>query len=187
MKKFAFLLALLLAFAWYLAIPLRAEEGASLPDGFTEAADQLPEEIRSELPSELFSEDMGEAGAAIGEMVGAEYLIKTTLSSVGVELGGALRLLAILCGLLMISAVFGTIKNSLGSEHLASAFRFCSTAAIFSAIISLQFQHLERVEKYFERLSSLMDAMIPALGALWAAGGNVTTASAGNQTPILSP
>ena len=177
--KLCCVLLLLVIGALGMKIPTGAEE---LPEEFSGVADALPDELRDRLPEEIFSKSPEQAGEAVSQMIRAEYLIETALELLGIELGGALRLLATLTGLLLICAVFGAVRNSFSSDSLSGAFGFCTTAAIFSAIIQLQMKQMQMVEQFFERLSSLMETMIPVMGTLWAMGGNVTTASAGTGT-----
>lgn len=182
-RRICVLIAVLIGTGLFFCLPAFAEEGGvTLPDGFSDAAGALPDESLSTLPEGFFSSDPSAAGEAVEEMVSVDYLANTFLSLIGLELSGAVKLLAVLCGLLILSAVFGTAQKSLSSERLSTAFGFCSTAAIFSAIATLQFQQMERVALFFERLGSLMGSMIPVLGSLWAMGGNVATASAGTGT-----
>ena len=180
--RILFLVGMLLSVCLLCTLPLRAEAADALPEGFSEAADVLPEEVVDTLPDGFFSSDPDTAGAAVKEAVGAEALLSVVLSLVGVEFSGAVRLLAVLCGLLILSSVVGAAERSFSSPSLSTAFGFCSTAAIFSAIVTLQLQQAEAVARFFDRLSSLMGAMIPVLGGLWAMGGNVATASAGTGT-----
>jgi stage III sporulation protein AE len=91
----------------------------------------------------------------------------------------ALRLLATLCGLLLLVAVLGALKNSFGGAALSGAVDFLTSAAIFAAILSYQYRYLSEAQEMLTRLSSLMGAMIPIAGSVWAMGGNVTTAASG--------
>ena len=183
MGRICLLLALFLGAGIVFCLPAFAEEGGvTLPEGFSDAAEALPNESLSTLPDGFFSSDPAAAGEAVEKTVSVEYLMDTVLSLIGLELSGAVKLLAVLCGLLILSAVFGSAQKSLSSDRLSTAFGFCSTAAIFSAIATLQFRQMESVELFFERLSGLMGSMIPVLGSLWAMGGNVATASAGTGT-----
>ncbi len=179
--KFGTVLFLFLSCLSFLTLPVAAE-GEELPEGFFEAVGTLPEEVVDRLPEDLLSREGTKAGEAVGQMVQTEYLMETVLELVGIELGGALRLLATLVGLLLISAVFGAVRSSFASDTLSGAFDFCATAAIFSAIVQLLMKQMQGVEQFFERVSSLMGSMIPVMGTLWAMGGNVTTAAAGTGT-----
>lgn len=153
-----------------------------MPDGYEDLISALPEEAEDLLADGMTSDDPEAVGQAVEEMAGAEYLLRVLGELSGVELGRAMGLFARLCCLLLLSAIFSALRNSLGSESMSGAFRFCTTSVIFAAIISLQIDHLQGVARYFERLSSLMNAMIPLTGAVWAMGGNISTASSGTAT-----
>ena len=176
-------------FAFVLAIGVGCLSVSAESEGVTvdlgAVSDALPDELEDKLPDGFFSSDSEEAGEALGQMVSAEYLLDTVLSYLGVELGSALRLLAMLTGLLMISSVMGAVKCSFSSDALSDTFGFCSTAAIFSAILRLLLDQVRMVEQFFDRVGRLMEAMIPIMGTVWAMGGNVSTASAGTGTLSL--
>ena len=164
-------------------LPATAETNAmGMPEGYTELPSLLPEGAEELLPDGIDSEDPQEAGDALARLTSPEELLRLVIRMTGIEIGGALRLLAKLCGLLMLAAVFSAIGKSIGSSALAETARFCTTTVIFAAIIHTQSEHLQGVVAYFERLSSLMSAMIPMMGTVWAMGGNVSTASAGTGT-----
>ncbi len=169
-------------------LPAAAEEGdpiQTLPEGYSDLPALLPENTELPLPEGITSENVGEMGEAVAEMSSATYLLHAVSDLLKIELGGFLKLFAKLCGLLLLAAVLGAIRNSFSSDALGGILRFCTTTAIFAAIISIQMTHLNRVSAYFENLSTLMNAMIPITGTVWAMGGNVTTASAGTSTLYL--
>lgn len=151
----------------------------AMPDGYGAVREALPEEILEQIPEDLLSEDSEAAGKAVEQVMSAEYLLGLLRELVGAELGSAMALLMKLCGLLILSAVFGAFRESLSSDALAGAVRFCSSSAIFASVISFQVGHLRQVQQCLERLTSLMSAMIPVAGGVWAMGGNVSTATAG--------
>ncbi len=177
MKRAGFAMVAVLLLLWRSTLGVGAEW--QVPEGFFDAVEQLPEEITDRLPEGLLSEDPEAVGEAAVELASASYLMEAVLEVLGIELGAALRLLALLCGILILSAVLGVAQRSLGSDGVGNAFGFCTAAAIFSAIFLVLFGHMEQVEAFFERLCALVGTMIPVLGALWAMGGNVATASAG--------
>lgn len=151
-----------------------------MPEGYGEILDTLPEEIRDRLPEGVDSERTEEAGEAVSEMTDSRYLLTLLADLTGIEMGQAVRLFAKLFGLLLLSAVFAAVRSSFGSDALSGAVRFCSTAAIFAAMIYVQLDHLRYVQNFLERVCSLMNAMIPVTGAVWAMGGNVSTAAVGS-------
>ncbi|MBE6546754.1 MAG: hypothetical protein E7668_04875 [Ruminococcaceae bacterium] len=173
--------AVLLVFGGTVCIAETGELG-TMPEDFGTLSELLDGEAEALLPEGLDSSDPQIAGAAVERMVSPDYLLGVLSDLTGAGLRDAARLLGQLCGLLILAAIFGTLRRSLGSDTLSAAVRFCTTAAIFAAILHLQSEHLARVALFFDRLCSLMGAMIPIAGTLWAMGGNVTTASAGTAT-----
>lgn len=183
MKKVRIFFCFLCLLSWIgRGIVFAESEGLTLPEGFWDAAEEISGQEGVTLPEGLDSKDPEEVGEAIQGMTDPRSLLETVLAIFRSQWGSALRLLATLCGLLILSSVFGTVRSSLGSEGTATVFRFCSTAAILAAILAVQIGHLESVRDFLGRLSDLMGAMIPVLGSLWAMGGNVTTAAAGTGT-----
>lgn len=151
----------------------------TMPDGYAAVEEALPEEIRDRLPEAEDATDAAQVGEVIGEMMRAEYLLTYVREFFGLEMGNGLRLLAKVVGLLILSAVFAAFRDAFSSQALAKAVRFCTTAAIFAAVLSFLAEHFRQVQRFLEHLSTLMEAMIPVAGSLWAMGGNVSTAAAG--------
>lgn len=153
-----------------------------LPEEYTALGEALPEEVRDALSDELFSEDVEAAGAALGELLEPRRMLSLVGEELSVGAREAVTLLVRLCALLLLSAILGRLWRSLGSDALTGAVRFCTTAAIFCAILEMQLSHLQSVERFFERLHTLMSATVPVMGTVWAMGGGVTTAATGTGT-----
>ena len=150
-----------------------------MPEGYEDLTELLPEEVEALLPDGLDSADPAEVGSALTNLTSPQELFSLIGRACGLELGRSIRLLAKLCALLLIAAVFSILQRSIGSSAMAGMTRFCTTTAIFAAIIHTQMEHLQRVVAFFERITTLMGAMIPITGTVWAMGGNVSTATAG--------
>ena len=142
----------------------------------------LPDELISLLPEEMTEEGGEGVGEATIELWSPTRILSILNGVLAVGVKDALQLFVQLLGLLLIASVFGVIRRTLESEGVSEAVGFCSTLAIFAAILTLQGAHLERVARYLERLTTMVSAMIPVAGTVWAMGGNVTTASAGSAT-----
>lgn len=150
-----------------------------VPEGVPDWESRLPEEIASLLPEGMASENTEELGKAAMEMTSPQWLLSVVGELVEVGWKDALRLFASLVGLLLIASVFGALRRSFSSGGVAEAVRFCSCLGIFALILQWQGERLLEVAEYLDRLSTLVGAMIPVTGAVWAMGGNVATASAG--------
>ncbi len=177
MKK-AFFLLLVLGLFFGLGAQTLAVE---LPEGFSALTESLPEDMREYLPDGIFSEDGGEVSDALVEFTDGRNVFAVIFELFKSELTSSLKLFASLCGLLIISAVFNALCRSFSSDALSGAMRFCATTAVFASVIYMQKEHLAAVGLFFERLTALMTAMVPITGAVWAMGGNVSTASVGTS------
>ena len=82
----------------------------------------------------------------------------------------------------MLSAIFSAFKGSVASESISRAVSFCSSCAIFGCVMSFQTEHFLRIDEFFERLSFIMNGMIPVASVVYAMGGNLTTASTSSGT-----
>ena len=185
--------------AWSLTLPAAgadvAEEetgseavGERMPEEFGDLLGSLPDEIAELLPPGLFSEDSGEVNEAVSEMSGFSYLLRSLLATVGLRLDDCLRMLAAVIGLLLLSAVFGTLRASFRSESVGRAFSFGATLAVFGALVTQAFACIRSVTGYLTVLNRLTAAAVPLMGVLYAMGGNVTTAaaSAGGLTVYMT-
>ena len=187
MRRFyrIFLTVLLLALSLRLFfIPSHAQEEdetlptEEIPEEFSDLLDALPDDLAALLPDGIFSQNSNDVGTATREMSEFSYLLQTLLSLIGLRLGDALSILATVCGLLILSAIFRTVRASFGSEGVGRAFAFCSTLVITLALIRESYRSLGGVVAYFSTLSRVTLAAIPLLGVLYAMGGNVGTAVA---------
>ena len=163
-------------------LPIGAEE--LLPDGFSELSELVLAEDRDLIEDGFFAAELEESGNAVEKMMAPSRLAELVERFSERAASESRSLLATLCGLILISSVLTALSNSFRSAALAGAVRFCTTIAIFAAILSHQYRALVEVQACLGRLSSLMGAMIPIAGSVWAMGGNVGTASAG--TGVLS-
>ena len=181
-KKATRFLILLLCAAALLALPVAADaEGGStvgdtMPPEYAAWLESLPDSVRALLPDGLFSTDSGEVGAAVQEMTGFPYLVQTVLRLVGARIGDCAKILATVCGLLILCAVCHALRAAFRSEGLSQAFGFCSTLVITLALFSQSYHSLESVRVYFENLNRMSAATLPISGVLYAMGGNTATA-----------
>jgi len=159
-----------------------ATEADKLPEEYYEMVEQLPDDLLDKLPDGIASEDTESIGDTIMSLTSSEYVFSLIGELFGEGLGGAVGLAARLCGILVISAVFSSFKRSIGSDAVSGAIGFCSSCAVFAAIIEVEHKQILMVGEFFERLNSLMLSMIPVTGAVYAMCGNVTTAATGSAT-----
>ena len=169
--------AMTVTFALLLAFPASAEEqGEALDEAYRSFVDGIPEDVASLLPSDLFSSDMDKVAGAAKEVSGFGWLVDRILTLLGAELDGAVALFGRLLSILVIAALASAVKSSIGSEALAGAVDLCAAAVIIGSMLSLTGEAVTAVGGFFERISTLVNGMIPLTGVLLALGGNVNTA-----------
>ena len=172
-----------------LALPTFGEEPNEALDGaYRSFVDAIPEDVTALLPSDLFSTDMDKVAEAAKEVSGFRWLVDRVLTLLGAELDGAVSLFGRLVAVLVIAALASLIKSAIGSEALSGAVDLCSSAAVVGSMLSLTGEAVTAVSGFFERLSALVNGMIPLTGVLLALGGNVNTAvvSGGGMMILLN-
>ncbi len=185
-RKYLFLLSFLILlpiFACSASAETTSDEtiGETIPDEYSDFLDVLPEDLKALLPDELFSSDTETVATAIRKISNFSYLLQTVLSMVGVKSENCLRLLASVLGILLLSAVCRTIQTSFNQTKAAQAFSFCTTLIILSFLLTRGYETIQTVTDYFSSVNTITAASLPLMGALYAIGGNVSTAVASSS------
>ncbi len=182
MKKRAWIWGLAILFLFLFVVPAAAKEetGADISNGFAALEEALPKEIVDLLPDGFFDGDVQTRAESVREASRFSYFLGVVGDVLGLHLGDALSLFASLLGLLLISALAERIRGLFRSDTLRSVFVLAVSCALLSCVFSLQYRFFSEVMQFFDRLSVLVNGMIPLTALLYAMGGNVTTAVVGN-------
>ena len=181
--RLVLLVLLLFLFTACSTLPaLCAEERVEMPNEFEAVAEALPDEVRDRLPEGMTSQDTEQQAKALSEMLSLPYWASVAEDTLREAMGQGTRQLAAVCGLLVLAAVFQTIRKSFASEALQNTVRFCTVGGVFAVLLEMQYEQLSGVVRFFERLFVLMTSMIPVTGTLLAMGGNVSTAAQTSAT-----
>lgn len=163
-------------------LPCHAEDAPevyeTVPEEFNGLLEEIPEEVRDRIPDLLFSNEKNELNDGAQEIGSFRFLLQAVLDLVGLRLGKCTKMLALICGILLLSAVCNAIKGALRTEGIARAFSFLSSAVILCSILGEGYQSILSVTSYFQTLGRITTACIPLMAALYAMGGNVTAAVA---------
>ncbi len=175
-------LAVLLGFT--LPVAATETEALTMPPAFTDMEEELPPELAELLPDGLFSEDAADSLAAAERLSDWRYLLDAILSAIGLRLGDATLLLATLCALILLAAILARLRESIGGGS-GEMFGFCIRLVIYTAIVTSTGGMIEVVQGFFTSLNTLTTAMIPAMGALYAMGGNLGEAAASEELLLI--
>ena len=159
-------------------------EAMTMPPAYTDLEDFIPPDIADLLPDGLFSGNAEEALTAAEEIADWQYLLNALLAAVGLRLEDAVGWLCTLIGLILIAAVLGKLKESIGGAS-GETLGFCLRLALYTAIVLQTAGMVETVQSFFAQLSGLMGGMIPVMGVLYALGGNLGQAAVSGEITVL--
>lgn len=169
---FAILSVFLLLCVFFVVIG--AEEN-TMPDGYGDFLDKLPDDTKDLLPENIYSENADKVADAVSEMSGVEYLLSAIVSCFGSSLGKIIPHVALLMGLIVLSSLGGLMSAHIGATA-SRAFDICSRLAVFCAIGGVAISVLEDVKEFFIRLTGIISAFVPLSATIYTMGGNVSAA-----------
>ena len=163
----------------------RALDYSDYGDSYEKMLDSIPEDVAELLPEGLFSDDPEQIYQAAEQVTGFEYILSCVLRLTGLRLGDSLRLFATLLVILILSAMLRSLRGLARSAVLNQAVNMCTTAAMLGALIATQYEQLQAVTLFLDRLNVLANAMIPLMGAMYTLGGNVAAATVNNAAMMV--
>ena len=184
------ILLILIAFffvACFFSLEIFAQEDITkteehISDVLSDIAKDVSNSSEIESIEDIFEGNIGQTGEALLDSFDISRLISEISAMVSSLFKGSFTLLCAISGILFISAVCHKLCQGLSSASLQKGFEFCSSATIGAAFISLQISPIDKTADFFDSLTSLVEALIPVTGIVWAMGGNVSTASVGTAT-----
>ena len=186
MKKVAARCCFLLFFACLLTLPVSAKDDADMAVETGEIAGELadfqaavPPEVAELLPADFFSQDPIAMGESVREASGFSAVLSVIAKLTGLSIRENLALLAKICGLLLLGAIFRALATGgETSPALGQAISLCTALSLTALLIALQIDRFREITRYFEVMQGVSTALIPLMGALYAMGGNVGVAVA---------
>lgn len=183
-KKGLFLSVGICLISLLFVLPLSAAESDpnadpnKLPKEYATWIDSIPKDVAELLPKDLFSNDSTDVGQAANDVSSFSFLLHTLFELVGARIGSCVKILATVCGLLLVSSVCNALHTSFKSDGVQRAFGFASNLVITLNLLSQSYFSIERVINYFSTVGNMTAALLPLSTALYAMGGNTATAVA---------
>lgn len=160
----------------FMSLPISAEESIGCADEYFDMLDALPDDIAELLPDKLFSDKASDIGEGASEAVSFGYVIDVVARHLGLELKGALKLLAAILGLLILSSLMNSVKTSFSSSGISDAFSVITSCAVLLTAFASEYTIVRSVAVFFERLCLFVNSILPLTATLYAMGGNVASA-----------
>jgi len=139
----------------------------------------VPDSVRDAMPNGAL-DGVEEFAQGVEEMTTGASAARAVINALVGQASGALRLLAMMTAVSVIAAAVGALSERGDGTPTVKALRICTVAASVSAVIYTLYGDLTMLGEYLEQTSALVNGMIPVTAAVWAMGGNVSTAAAGN-------
>ena len=133
------------------------------------------------LPDGVFSDESYEISSAAGELSSPVYLLGEVLGALGEGIREVLPSLALLIGIVIISALCRIMSSYFGAG-LGRAVDMCARLCTFAAIAGVALGAVDRLTEYFSRLFSAVASFLPLSATLYAMGGNLTAAASSTAT-----
>ena len=160
-----------LALAIFLFVLPCAAEEVNFDGEFSDIMDAVPDDIAKLLPDSFF-EGIDGAAEGLDEVFESGFWRELLGNIFSDELAVIAPSLFSLFGVLLVSALISTFKESFHSEALSGAVSLAVSVVMISIFVRLASIHIEIVVNYIDRLSYLCLAMLPMMGTLLAMGGS---------------
>lgn len=183
--KRALTIVILLLPLFLFRVSVMAEEKNDYSGEYRGFVEKIPDEVKELLPYGVYSEDENERAEAALNAANPKNFFKIFASLFGFHLRDALHMFATLLGILLISALCSLLNEHTGNKSSQEAFSLCVGAVITASVLGAQLGIVQGVKLFLERLTALVNSMIPLTGVLYAMGGNVKTAGAGTSSLVF--
>ena len=184
MVKKLLITTMLLALLFVNSITVYAEQGC-VPDEYLDLENTLPDDVADKLPDGVFSDDADEFTNSVSELTSWKFIVDYAFDILGLNVDEAIRAFAAILALLVLCALLNMLKHSLDNTALGSALSLISSAAIIATVVELSKEPLERAMTLLEYVRTFINTISPTMTAMYAMGGNITSALVNNYGLIV--
>ena len=177
-KLIFFVISVTFACSLFFLPALADEQGEAqkVPDEYRDFIGSLPDDVTDKLDGALTDDADKIEDAAIALSSGTNIL-NTLIDLFFEQAKASLPMLSMLLGLVIISAVVGTLSTSFGGG-LGGGISLCTRLCTYTLISGTAISSLAAISNYFSSLFSAVAAFLPLSATLYAMGGNLTLAAA---------
>ena len=162
-----------------------AEDETQIPNEYEEMLDSLPGDIADMLPDELFSNNIDDIAIGTSKLTSWEYIFDTVFDILGLNIKSLLKSLATMIGLLVICSLLNMLKNSIKSSATERVLTLVGIASMILIVLQISREPLQRAMVLLEEIKMFTNTISPVMCAIYAMGGNVTSALVHNYGLIV--
>ncbi len=149
-----------------------AAETFNIDEEYSDFFSEVPISVENDLPEEVTGNDPVKDAESLTSWNFLLGFLGETLSK---QLKNLLPTFVKLLGLILLSSVFSTFRNSL-EPKTSKMLGFCQGAAVSVILVLMQSDTLTLISEHLSSLMSLVNTMTPITVLLYASGGNVAGA-----------
>lgn len=162
-----------------------AEDETQIPNEYEEMLDSLPDDIADMLPNELFSDNIDDIAIGTNKLTSWEYIFDTAFDILGLNIKSLLKSLAAIIGLLVLCSLLNMLKNSIKSSATERVLTLVGIASMILIVLQISREPLQRAMVLLEEIEMFTNTISPVMCAIYAMGGNVTSALVHNYGLIV--
>ncbi len=138
--------------------------------------ESIPPEVAELLPEDFFQKSLSDTEQSIQKGGSVSAILSAVAKLTGLAIRENLALLAKICGILLLSAVFRALAAGSEKRGVGAALHFCSALAMTCLLLSMQQDTFLSLDAYFNTVKGLSVGFLPLMSTLYAMGGNVRAA-----------
>lgn len=162
----------------YYFVPNKSTENADQTQGIsTDFFESLPDELKELLPDSFVGGNTEEIVLEAKNITDFSSIWKKLISEISDVLFPALTSAAIIFGIILLSALLKMFNTALSGTGTGKTVDTLISIGIIIAIVNTELVSFNTVEQFKRLICNLMNGMVPALGVVYAASGNVSTAA----------
>jgi len=139
-----------------------------------ELKENIPEEARKYLDDHLLDELESES-AAYALDIG--FWQRTLFKMINELLSSVLKDFSLIFGIVILISLLSAMRNTISSAGIAKALSYISTLCLAAALYRIILVQWDKVDRMLDTLNIFMNSILPAVTAMYIAGGNVTAAT----------
>ena len=157
----------------------------TLPEGYEDAEDGIPEDIAEILPDGLFSDNADDIMQAVTEMTSWDFFIDYLFDLIGLNFKKVISTFGTISALLCLCSLLSMLKKCINNETLDGALSLIGGTIIIASLIDISKVPLQRALLLFEEIKIMVNTLSPLICSMYAMGGNVTSAIVHNYGFIV--
>ena len=158
---------------------------STIPDEYEDFLDSIPSDVVDLLPEDLFENTTEGIISGVKKLTDWEYILDYVFNLVGLNIKEIIKTMAILLSLLILCSLLKMFKKSLKSNAIGCVVDLVSGVTIISTIMEMCKSPIEKSMNLLNNMKIFVNGMSPTISAMYAMGGNVTSALVHNYGLIV--